>query len=140
MSKATHLRELQRISLHGGYLHKHNFLPNSQTKCTQISQVRSPRCHFLILLIQFVSIISNQYIIPIIGEDETGVVRVDVGTILDLETDVAKVMHTCILIALEDYHAAASRSAVRIVHHLRDSKMMLKQHPLVNSAAYILAH
>ncbi|MCE3215993.1 hypothetical protein HAX54_004303, partial [Datura stramonium] len=31
-------------------------------------------------------------------------------------------MHTCILLALEDYHAAASRSAIRIVPHFRDSK------------------
>ncbi|KAJ8560146.1 hypothetical protein K7X08_004204 [Anisodus acutangulus] len=31
-------------------------------------------------------------------------------------------MHTCILLALEDYHATASQSAVRIVPHLRDSK------------------
>ncbi|KAM3308296.1 glutamate receptor 2.8 [Capsicum chacoense] len=46
----------------------------------------------------------------------------DVGIILDLETDVAKVTHICIVLALEDYHATASRSALRIVPHLRDSK------------------
>ncbi|XP_059299514.1 glutamate receptor 2.9-like [Lycium ferocissimum] len=85
--------------------------------------MQSPKCHLLIFLIQLVSIISfYHYIIPIRGEDETGVAKMDVGIILDMETDVGKVMHTCILLALEDYHAAASRSAVRIVHHLRDSK------------------
>ncbi|XP_060217843.1 glutamate receptor 2.8-like [Lycium barbarum] len=85
--------------------------------------MQSPKCHLLIFLIQLVSIISfYHYIIPIRGEDETGVVKMDVGIILDMETDVGKVMHTCILLALEDYHEAASRSAVRIVHHLRDSK------------------
>ncbi|XP_060217723.1 glutamate receptor 2.8-like [Lycium barbarum] len=83
--------------------------------------MQSPKCHLLIFLIQLVSIISfYHYITPIRGEDETGVVEVDVGIILDLKTDVAKVMHTCILLALEDYHAA-SRSAIRIVPHLNDS-------------------
>ncbi|XP_059288173.1 glutamate receptor 2.8-like [Lycium ferocissimum] len=85
--------------------------------------MQSPKSHLLIFLIQLVSIVSfYHYIIPTRGEDETGVVKMDVGIILDMETDVGKVMHTCILLALEDYHAAASRSAVRIVHHLRDSK------------------
>ncbi|KAH0659058.1 hypothetical protein KY285_029278 [Solanum tuberosum] len=60
---------------------------------------------------------------PIRGEDNnTSAVKVDVGIILDMETDVAKVMHTCILLAIEDYHAAASRTAPRIVPHLRDSE------------------
>ncbi|XP_009777350.1 glutamate receptor 2.8-like [Nicotiana sylvestris] len=86
--------------------------------------MQNPRCHFLILLIQLVSIISFcQYIMPISGEDETNAVKqVDVGIILDMETTVAKVMHTCILLALEDYHAA-NRSAIRIVPHFRDSKI-----------------
>ncbi|KAM3375178.1 glutamate receptor 2.8 [Capsicum galapagoense] len=85
--------------------------------------MRSPRCHFLILLIQFVFIISNHYIIPIrCEENKKSGVEMDVGIILDLETDVAKVMHICIVLALEDYHATASRSALRIVPHLRDSK------------------
>ncbi|KAJ8560147.1 hypothetical protein K7X08_004205 [Anisodus acutangulus] len=77
----------------------------------------------LILLTQFVSIISFcHYARQIRGEDNsTNVVKVDVGIILDMDTDVAKVMHTCIILALEDYHAA-SRSAIRIVPHLRDSK------------------
>ncbi|KAM3375169.1 glutamate receptor 2.9 [Capsicum galapagoense] len=86
--------------------------------------MRSPRCHFVILFIQFVSIISFYHcVMPIRGEDnKTSVVKVDVGIILDLETDVAKVMHTCILLALEDYRASANRSAIRIVPHLRNSK------------------
>ncbi|XP_016474840.2 glutamate receptor 2.8-like [Nicotiana tabacum] len=85
--------------------------------------MQNQRCHFLILFIQFVSIISFCYhIMPIRGQDETNVIKkVDVGIILDLETNVAKVMHTCILLALEDYHAA-NRSAIRIVPHFRDSK------------------
>ncbi|OIT19159.1 PREDICTED: glutamate receptor 2.9-like [Nicotiana attenuata] len=85
--------------------------------------MQNQRCHFLILFIQFLSIISFcQYIMPISGQDETnGVKKVDVGIILDLETSVAKVMHTCILLALEEYHAA-NRSAIRIVPHFRDSK------------------
>ncbi|XP_055829388.1 glutamate receptor 2.9-like isoform X2 [Solanum dulcamara] len=83
--------------------------------------MRSPKCYFLILLIQSVSIISfHHYMMAIRGE--TSVVKVDVGIILDLETDVGKVMHISILLALEDYHANASRSAIRIVPHLRDSK------------------
>ncbi|XP_070033885.1 glutamate receptor 2.8-like [Nicotiana tomentosiformis] len=85
--------------------------------------MQNQRCHFLILFIQFVSIISFcHYIMPISGENETNAVKkVDVGIILDLETNVAKVMHTCILLALEDYHAA-NRSAIRVVPHFRDSK------------------
>ncbi|OIT29643.1 PREDICTED: glutamate receptor 2.8-like [Nicotiana attenuata] len=82
----------------------------------------NPRCHFLILLMKFVSIICFcHYIVPTRGEDETKPVKVDVGIILDFETVLAKVMHTCILLALADYHAA-SRSAIRIVPHFRDSK------------------
>ncbi|CAN4098064.1 unnamed protein product [Withania somnifera] len=85
--------------------------------------MRKSRCQFLILLIPLVSIISFcHYVMPMRGEDEASVVKLDVGIILDLETDVAKVMHTCILLALEDYHADASRNATRIVPHLRDSK------------------
>ncbi|CAN4100041.1 unnamed protein product [Withania somnifera] len=85
--------------------------------------MQNPRFHFRILLIQFLSIISfYHHVIPIRGEDETGVVKVDVGIILDLERDVGKVTHTCILLALEDYHANTSGSAIRIVPHLRDSK------------------
>ncbi|KAH0749364.1 hypothetical protein KY290_028596 [Solanum tuberosum] len=60
---------------------------------------------------------------PIKGEDnKNSVAKVDVGIILDLETDVGKVMHISILLALDDYHATASRSAIRIIPHLRDSK------------------
>lgn len=60
---------------------------------------------------------------PIKGEDnKTSVAKVDVGIILDLETDMGKVMHISILLALDDYHATASGSAIRIVPHLRDSK------------------
>ncbi|KAH0750942.1 hypothetical protein KY290_030174 [Solanum tuberosum] len=46
----------------------------------------------------------------------------DVGIILDLETEVGKVMHISILLALADYHANTSRGAIRIVPHIRDSK------------------
>ncbi|PHU14980.1 hypothetical protein BC332_16185 [Capsicum chinense] len=86
--------------------------------------MRRPRCHFLILFIQFVSITSfYHYVTPIRGEDKkTSGVTVDVGIILDLETDVGKVMHTCILLALEDCNATANHSGIRIVPHLRDSK------------------
>ncbi|KAH0750941.1 hypothetical protein KY290_030173 [Solanum tuberosum] len=60
---------------------------------------------------------------PIRGQDNnTSAVKVDLGIILDMETDVGKVMHTCIILAIEDYHAAANRTATRIVPHLRDSK------------------
>ncbi|KAK4719096.1 hypothetical protein R3W88_017434 [Solanum pinnatisectum] len=86
--------------------------------------MKSSKCHFLILFIQFVSIISFYHsMMPIKGEDnKTSVAKVDVGIILDLETDVGKVMHISILLALDDYHATASRSAIRIVPHFRDSK------------------
>ncbi|XP_059299526.1 glutamate receptor 2.8-like isoform X2 [Lycium ferocissimum] len=85
--------------------------------------MQNPRCHFLILFIQLVSIISFcHYVMLIRGEDETSPAKVDVGIILDLETVVAKVIHISILLALSDYHAAASRSTIRIVPHLRDSK------------------
>ncbi|WMV34951.1 hypothetical protein MTR67_028336 [Solanum verrucosum] len=86
--------------------------------------MRSSKCHFLIVLIQFVSIISfYHHMMPIKGEDnKNSVAKVDVGIILDLETDVGKVMHISILLALDDYHATASRSAIRIIPHLRDSK------------------
>ncbi|KAK4375345.1 hypothetical protein RND71_006022 [Anisodus tanguticus] len=57
------------------------------------------------------------------GEDNNAsAVKVDVGIILDLETDVGKVMKISILLALADYHANASPSAIRIVPHFRDSK------------------
>ncbi|KAH0662653.1 hypothetical protein KY284_027584 [Solanum tuberosum] len=46
----------------------------------------------------------------------------DVGIILDLETEVGKVMHISILLALADYHANTSRGSIRIVPHIRDSK------------------
>ncbi|KAH0660668.1 hypothetical protein KY289_029416 [Solanum tuberosum] len=63
------------------------------------------------------------YVIRIRGEDNnTSAVKVDVGIILDLETDVGKVMHISILLALADYHANTSRGAIRIVPHIRDSK------------------
>ncbi|KAH0664267.1 hypothetical protein KY284_029198 [Solanum tuberosum] len=85
--------------------------------------MQNQRYYCLILFIQLVSIISFcHYVIPIRGEDETSVVKVDVGIVLDMETVVAKVMHISILLALEDYHAAASPRAIRIVPHLRDSK------------------
>ncbi|XP_049363385.1 glutamate receptor 2.8-like [Solanum verrucosum] len=86
--------------------------------------MQNQRYYCLILFIQLVSIISFcHYVIPIRGEDNnSSAVKVDVGIILDMETDVAKVMHTCILLAIEDYHAAASRTATRIVPHLRDSE------------------
>ncbi|XP_060217875.1 glutamate receptor 2.8-like [Lycium barbarum] len=85
--------------------------------------MHNPRCQFLILFIQLVSIISFPHCArQIIGEDNnTSAVKADVGIILDLETDVGKVMHISILLALADYHAA-NRSAIRIVPHLRDSK------------------
>jgi len=87
-------------------------------------QMHNPRCHFLILFIQLISIISfYHYVVRIRGEDNnTSAVKVDVGIILDLETDVGKVMHISILLALEDYHANASRGAIRIVPHIKDSK------------------
>ncbi|KAG5601883.1 hypothetical protein H5410_033253 [Solanum commersonii] len=86
--------------------------------------MHNPRCKFLIIFIQFVSIISFcHYVIRIRGEDNnTSAVKVDVGIILDLETDVGKVMHISILLALADYHANTSRGAIRIVPHIRDSK------------------
>ncbi|KAH0666405.1 hypothetical protein KY285_027611 [Solanum tuberosum] len=85
--------------------------------------MQNQRYYCLILFIQLVSIISFcHYVIPIRGEDETSVVKLDVGIVLDMETVVAKVMHISILLALEDYHAAASPRAIRIVPHLRDSK------------------
>ncbi|MCD7470993.1 hypothetical protein HAX54_011250 [Datura stramonium] len=81
-------------------------------------------CQFLIHFIQLVSIISFcHYASQIRGEDNnTTAAKVDVGIILDLETDVGKVMHISILLALADYHANASRSAIGIVPHFRDSK------------------
>ncbi|KAF3664566.1 putative U-box domain-containing protein 51-like [Capsicum annuum] len=84
-----------------------------------------PRCQFLIVFIQLVSIISFcHYARRIRGEDNnnTSAIKVDVGVILDLETDVGKVMHISILQALADYHANASRGAITIVPHIRDSK------------------
>ncbi|WMV34953.1 hypothetical protein MTR67_028338 [Solanum verrucosum] len=77
--------------------------------------MQNQRYYCLILFIQLVSIISFcHYVIPIRGEDETSVVKVDVGIVLDMETVVAKVMHISILLALEDYHAAASPRVIRI--------------------------
>ncbi|MCD9641715.1 hypothetical protein HAX54_028105, partial [Datura stramonium] len=87
--------------------------------------MQNPRCRYLLILfIQLVSVISfGQYVMLIRGEDETSTpVKVDMGIILDLETVVGKVMHISVLLALADYHSAASRSAIRIVPHLRDSK------------------
>ncbi|KAK4719098.1 hypothetical protein R3W88_017436 [Solanum pinnatisectum] len=86
--------------------------------------MHNPRCRFLIIFIQLVSIIGFcHYVIGIRGEDNnTSAVKVDVGIILDLETDVGKVMHISILLALADYHANTSRGAIRIVPHIRDSK------------------
>ncbi|KAK6787365.1 hypothetical protein RDI58_015890 [Solanum bulbocastanum] len=86
--------------------------------------MHNPRSRFLIIFIQLVSIISFcHYVIGIRGEDNnTSVVKVDVGIILDLETEVGKVMHISILLALADYHANTSRGAIRIVPHIRDSK------------------
>ncbi|MCD7470992.1 hypothetical protein HAX54_011249 [Datura stramonium] len=87
--------------------------------------MQNPRYFYLVLFIQLVSIISFcDYVIPIRAKDETSVVKVDVGIILDMETVVAKVMHISILLALADYHAAAAAShrAIRIVSHFRDSK------------------
>lgn len=83
--------------------------------------MQNPRCSFLILFIQLVSIISFcSYARQIRGEDnKTSAIEVDVGIILDLETEVGKVMHISILLALADYH---SRGAIRIVPHIRDSK------------------
>ncbi|XP_055832305.1 glutamate receptor 2.8-like [Solanum dulcamara] len=91
---------------------------------TRVFQMRNPRCSFLIIFIQIVSIITFcHYVTPVRGGDNnTSAVKVDVGIILDLETDVGKVMHISILLALEDYHAHASRGAIRIVPHIRDSK------------------
>ncbi|XP_055831965.1 glutamate receptor 2.8-like [Solanum dulcamara] len=84
----------------------------------------NPRCKFLFLFIQLVSIITFcHYTREIRSEDNnTSAVKVDVGIILDLETDVGKVMHISILLALADYHANTSRGAIRIVPHIRDSK------------------
>ncbi|KAM3308293.1 glutamate receptor 2.9 [Capsicum chacoense] len=85
--------------------------------------MQNPRYCCLILFIQLVSIISFcHYVIPIRGEDETSVAKVDMGIILDMETVVAKVMQISIVLALEDYHANASHGAIRIVPHIRDSK------------------
>ncbi|KAH0664576.1 hypothetical protein KY284_029507 [Solanum tuberosum] len=86
--------------------------------------MHNPRCKSLIIFIQLVSIIGScHYVIGIRGEDNnTSAVKVDVGIILDLETDVGKVMHISILLALADYHANTSRGAIRIVPHIRDSK------------------
>ncbi|KAG5601884.1 hypothetical protein H5410_033254 [Solanum commersonii] len=97
--------------------------PTLRLLATRVFQMHNPRCHFLILCIQLISIISfYHYVIPIRGEDNnTSAVKVDVGIILDLETDVGKVMHISILLALEDYHANASHGATRIVPHIKDS-------------------
>lgn len=86
--------------------------------------MQNPRCSFLILFIQLVSIISFcSYARQIRGEDnKTSAIEVDVGIILDLETNVGKVMNISILLALADYHANASRGAIKIVPHFRDSK------------------
>ncbi|KAH0666409.1 hypothetical protein KY285_027615 [Solanum tuberosum] len=86
--------------------------------------MQNPRCSFLILFIQLVSIISFcHYARQIRGEDnKTSAIEVDVGIILDLETNVGKVMNISILLALADYHANASRGAIKIVPHFRDSK------------------
>ncbi|CAN4098067.1 unnamed protein product [Withania somnifera] len=87
--------------------------------------MHSRRCKFLVLFIQLITISSFcEYARQIRGEDNnnTSAVKVDVGIILDLETEVGKVMHISILLALEDYHANASRGAIRIVPHFRDSK------------------
>ncbi|XP_055829320.1 glutamate receptor 2.8-like isoform X2 [Solanum dulcamara] len=86
--------------------------------------MQNPRCSFLILFIQLVSIISFcHYTRQIRGEDNnTSAVKVDVGIILDLATDVGKVMNISILLALADYHANASRGAIKIDPHFRDSK------------------
>ncbi|MCD7470990.1 hypothetical protein HAX54_011247 [Datura stramonium] len=90
-----------------------------------ISQNEEVQMPLLILLIQFVPVISFcHYMMPIRGEDNnTSAAKVDVGIILDLETDVGKVMHISILLALADHHDNASpRIAIRIVPHLKDSK------------------
>ena len=97
------------------------FAQNSYLLSTKVFQMHNPRCKFLILFVQLVSIISFcDYVIRIRGEDSKhSAVKVDVGIILDLETEVGKVMHISILLALADYH---SRGAIRIVPHIRDSK------------------
>ncbi|KAM3375173.1 glutamate receptor 2.8 [Capsicum galapagoense] len=102
--------------------------------------MHNPRCKFLVLFIQLVSIISFcNYSRQIRGEDNnTSAVKVDVGIILDLETDVGRVMHISILLALEDYHANASRGAIRIVPHLRDSKK--DDVEAASAAIYLLKH
>lgn len=96
-------------------LHKHNCL------LPEFFQMHNPRCHFLILFIQLISIISFCHYVRG-GDNNTSAVKVDVGIILDLERDVGKVMHISILLALEDYHANTSRGDIRIVPHIKDSK------------------
>ncbi|KAL3366330.1 hypothetical protein AABB24_011151, partial [Solanum stoloniferum] len=89
---------------------------------TRVFQMHNPRCRFLIIFFQLASIISFcHYVIGIRGEDNN-TSAVKMGIILDLETEVGKVMHISILLALADYHANTSRGAIRIVPHIRDSK------------------
>ncbi|KAG5601878.1 hypothetical protein H5410_033248 [Solanum commersonii] len=114
------------IILNGGYLAQTQLLVAqlSDYLLPEFFQMHNPRCHFIIIFIQLISIISvYHYVIGIRGEDNnTSAVKVDVGIILDLETDVGKVMHISILLALEDYYPNASRGAIRIVPHIKDSK------------------
>ncbi|KAL2462407.1 Glutamate receptor 2.7 [Forsythia ovata] len=57
---------------------------------------------------------------PLDGENATAV-KVDVGIILDLDTNVGKISRTCMWMAIEDFYASNNYSK-RIVPHLRDSK------------------
>ncbi|KAG5601882.1 hypothetical protein H5410_033252 [Solanum commersonii] len=83
--------------------------------------MQNQRYYCLILFIQLVSIISFcHYVIPIRGEDETSVVKVDVGIVLDMETVVAKITMPPLVPHLRDSKKDDVEAASAAIYLLKD--------------------
>ncbi|XP_058226988.1 glutamate receptor 2.7-like isoform X2 [Rhododendron vialii] len=75
------------------------------------------------LFVLLVLFIISLYVVPMSGKNDSGLIEVDVGVILDADHMVGKVSQTCISMALEDFYALnQNHSTTRIVLHKRDSK------------------
>ncbi|KAF7136060.1 hypothetical protein RHSIM_Rhsim08G0247600 [Rhododendron simsii] len=76
------------------------------------------------LFVLLVLFIISLYVVPISGNNGSGLIEVDVGVILDADDPmVGKVSQTCISMALEDFYALnQNHNTTRIVLHKRDSK------------------
>ncbi|KAH7857807.1 hypothetical protein Vadar_016699 [Vaccinium darrowii] len=91
--------------------------------------------HGLLLLL----LMSCYHIVPLLrAQNDSSLLQVDVGLILDFDDDFGKMIRTCICMALEDFYASHGQNyTTKIALHPRDSKSDVVE-PVSAGTFYIL--